>query len=767
MSIREITGLMKVDRIKSIFQIFVIWQIALCFVIGAVISITPVFLPEYDELVVQKSLFRDSGMIGPIDHGSAVRSESFALDKGNYTLNVNYSCTSENNYISVVSDTLDNEGYLNERWQNTVVSDHSITIGFTLDSYVDDLSVAVINNDDYEFFITDINIMSNTEVSSAPSTILARFLSTLLLTGVFFGLFDLLIYKCINDRKVLKIYGLLFVISLVLILPLLRPGLYNGNDLAFHVMRIYGIRDGILNGHFPVKLQSQWYGGYGYPVGAFYGDFLLYIPALMSIIGIPVTFAYKFTLFFVQLLTVFTSHDCFKGIIYFISSGNKIKESSYRLECFSICGAAAYAGMFFRCITLYEATIGELFAAAFLPFIAFAFVLLIKGRRIQSIMMFVIGFTGLINTHILTTAMVVVFLVIFSLVFFKYIFNKYNFCTLLIAALAVIVTNLHFIVPFVDMSMDDIDIMSSGHSAELIQDKGADTIGFFTDDIYNVTIRVILLLVSVFVVAQIVRLLKHDRTVSLNKFYPLISLMMITLLSLIMCTYSFPWDLLAQIPVAGKYVGVLQFPMRFLQIADLLSVLMMIEYFRVRDEGIVIKKLSTRNLVIGLLLFFVIGGTVFSFRQYRPVDRVSYDAEVNIHSDWISGDEYLLTGTNPHDLPSLEACLARAPEVVVSDVNRTGDSIFVYYSSNENCEVEFPLFNYRHYRAYLMTYDGKTSLDILNGNNNRISLILPPTDDGAVNVRFVTPWYWHCSYIVSLAGTVLIIYKYIKNKARS
>ena len=40
--------------------------------------------------------------------------------------------------------------------------------------------------------------------------------------------------------------------------------LYNGDDLCFHLARLEGLKDGILDGQIPVNIQPEGLGGNGY-----------------------------------------------------------------------------------------------------------------------------------------------------------------------------------------------------------------------------------------------------------------------------------------------------------------------------------------------------------------------------------------------------------------------------------------------------------------------------------------------------------------------
>lgn len=59
--------------------------------------------------------------------------------------------------------------------------------------------------------------------------------------------------------------------------PLFTPYLYETHDLNFHLLRIEGIKEGLLAGNFPVRIQLSWLGGNGYAVSVFFIGIYFYI----------------------------------------------------------------------------------------------------------------------------------------------------------------------------------------------------------------------------------------------------------------------------------------------------------------------------------------------------------------------------------------------------------------------------------------------------------------------------------------------------------
>ena len=76
-------------------------------------------------------------------------------------------------------------------------------------------------------------------------------------------------------------------------LPVLRDFFVYGHDLAFHLTRIESIKDGLLSGQFPVRVDTAFLNGYGYISSMMYGEALLYIPALLRLCGVSMMASYQ------------------------------------------------------------------------------------------------------------------------------------------------------------------------------------------------------------------------------------------------------------------------------------------------------------------------------------------------------------------------------------------------------------------------------------------------------------------------------------------
>lgn len=87
--------------------------------------------------------------------------------------------------------------------------------------------------------------------------------------------------------------------------------------------------------------------------------------------------------------------------------------------------------------------------------------------------------------------------------------------------------------------------------------------------------------------------------------------------------------------------------------------------------------------------------------------------------------------------------------VTVEDYNYT-DGITTFLCTNTADKpktVEIPLLNYDNYHAYALA-DGQ-ELEIRNGENNYVNVVVAPHYTGMVQVKYEIPLLWKVSYAVS------------------
>ena len=668
--------------------------------------------------------------------GVSEYTREFPLKKGDYVLTAKYSCSSRDNSISVRSVSLDEEHVSLDNWWTSPdpKTDHA-EIGFSLAHDVPDIKIAVCAQDQEVFIVESISIARSDDSVPAVAAKAAR-----IVTWTFFCLLtDAFLFLLIRYPEKRKAYIVLLIASIVMLSGMIWPIGYltSGDDLSFHINRIYGIRDGILAGIPWVKLQQNWYNGHGYPIGIFYGDALLYFPAVFNIAGIDMQSSYKIFVFLIHLLTVFSAYYCFSRMY-----GSKI-------GCYS---AIFYSFLLFRMVDLYQrAAVGEFCAMAFLPFLLYAVYLLWNDNCIRSRIMFVIGFTGILQTHLITCEMAM--LMVFALLIGspRRTFTRKRILSLTGSALWVMLANLSFVIPFIDFSAAcRISVMNdpmTNIAVFLYQEMDP-------FDNHSITYSTILVLL-VLIIASVFRFRKSipdnrdnektesdcDSRISFNL------LLILTALFIFAGTPFFPWFQIIKIRFLTMPVASLQFVWRFLSVSGVFATALISEIFsRISDE-----KRNRKYARICLLSILILPGLIYSFtiNTEKTCSRFSFDSSA-LYSKWCSLDEYLIADTDYFDV---SPDYSTAGDVKITDYSKNGTAVSFTYETEKGGTIDLPLFNYPYYRA---DTDGGKVIPVENGNNNCIRLSLAQNSQGTVNVQFHTPLLWILSLIASIASIIVL-----------
>ena len=81
-------------------------------------------------------------------------------------------------------------------------------------------------------------------------------------------------------------------------------------------------------------------------------------------------------------------------------------------------------------------------------------------------------------------------------------------------------------------------------------------------------------------------------------------------------------------------------------------------------------------------------------------------------------------------------------------------------TGSEEGYIDLPLLLYKGYQA---RSDTGEKLQICYGDNYLVRVVLPPGYSGGVDVRFVSPWYWRISELVTLTTIVIMVWGFYQN----
>lgn len=531
-----------------------------------------------------------------------------------------------------------------------------------------------------------------------------------------------------------------------------------GHDLEFHLARIIGLGEEISRGSLPVRIQSVWNNGYGYPVSVFYGDVLLYIPAILYVLKVPVIYAYKFYVLCINAGTVGIAFYCYKKL----SGDRNIGVACTALYCLSV------NRILNVCL---RAAVGEYSAYMFFPLVLLGVVEIFrmdqkKPAQNYGWVYLCAGMTGIIHTHVLSFEMVCLLLGTVVLLLARRALQKDVMIAFIKSAAVAVCLSLGFLLPFLDYSRQNIvvfrekanyGIQGLGLSLYELFSLGTAGAGEATLSVEGLEDRFpesLGLAIVIVMIVSLIMLVRWRWERSEKKV--LIFSMGIAGLVLLMSTYYFPWNRLAAVPLIRNIVSSIQFPWRFVSIsipvlAYIACLLLMKMKATVPSEKLcwVLAGICVVSAVQGLQCTDMVVRHASGFVMYDGRDILQKESTV-------MGGEYLLENT---DLSmALGDPNVSGQGVEVSEIHRDGGGIRVSCKASQGAYLEFPLFEYKHYSCT----DVQTGeeYNITRGENNRIRVELPAGYQGSLKVCFKVPWYWRTAEAVSM-GTLITVVIYL------
>lgn len=528
------------------------------------------------------------------------------------------------------------------------------------------------------------------------------------------------------------------------------------HDIAFHLMRIEGVREGLQRGMFPVRIQPNWLGGHGYATSIFYGDLFLYIPAIIRMFGVPIQTCYQFYILLVNTATVFASYYCF----------SRMSNRRTGMLC-----AMLYTLNIYRLTCLYtRAAVGEYTAMIFLPILLYGFWKVYtkpEGSKEhgKSWLTIAFGFTGLVLTHMITCEIAALFTVLLCVVLWKKTFHKKTFLTLAKAAVALLLLNLWFLVPFLDYMQSGVYLLNASDSYTAFRiDERASFPAQLLVNAYDVTgdstrhevgmidempqtpgVALLLVLAAWFILCA------GEKNKEKEEKKQERLCVAFCLLSLLLTTYLVPFAQLVEIfPLLQLPARSIQFPWRFLSIAGIFLVWLACILFG-RQEG----NEKKRNLLkIGICAVACWQALTFMSEVLRDNGVLRTYQMGNMSSFEIGGGEYLPVGYDLDDY--VEALTYDPAKITITEWTREEKRISVQVSNltGEVQQVEVP---YLYYKGYTAEDEGGNQLAITSGASGRISVSIPAGYQGGFTVAFHEPWYWRVSEMISLLTLLLIL----------
>ncbi|WP_029233428.1 hypothetical protein [Butyrivibrio sp. VCB2006] len=602
-----------------------------------------------------------------------------------------------------------------------------------------------------------------------------------------------------NDNRLKGDAVLVVLLTFFASLPLFDPYLMWGHDLGFHLGRIEALAESFRNGQIPSRVSSYWLDGKGYAASIFYGDLFLVIPALLRLLGSSVQFAYKIYIFLINLATACVSLFCFRRVFGMWNFGKNSTDGitegkvSGRSQLAAIVATVIFVLSPYRLVCLYtRAAVGEYTAIVFYPLVFWGLMRLYEGANAESsdekakvgflpgvagligrTLPLILGVTGITNCHVLSGVILALFIIGFALINFRKTFTKRVLGEYGFTAVTVLLINLWYIVPFVQVMLDGIGAMGLRQNGRFrsngtylwqmlslfprtgISLSSEEIIGVARTEEMVVTIGAGVIVLGAYALMRAYALLSiemignTDENRSKNKRIGIADkLFVVSLITLLMASPYFPWDGIKRISsVTNSIVTNIQFPFRFLSVAVLCIALLTGLMIELWPENIG----SFKAIFSMAIVMMCIVSASYYYTNRGTTDDYTIIAD-DFNDDTIMGAEYLPSGTAvDYDSNYNETSSDTA---VVNGWRREKGKIYVNVSnpSSDIAEISVPFIYYRGYRAKDVVTNG--AVEVVKNNDGFANLRVGGGYNGEVCVFYKEPLLWRISEIISIIGFV-------------
>ena len=363
-----------------------------------------------------------------------------------------------------------------------------------------------------------------------------------------------------SRKEKANISGILLLFALLASLPLLRNTLLSApvltHDTFFHTQRIWSLKNALLEGQFPVRIYTEIYNGYGYGAPLYYPDILLYIPAVLCILGVPLATSYNIFMILANVATV--------GIAYY--SYSYIIKS----KIMGVIATGLYTLSTYRLLDMYtRGAVGELLALVFAPLVLCGLIMLKRGDY-HKWWVVALAYTGVVQSHILSFVMLAGMGVLYAVFHWKRFLNGKAILSVVKAGGLWLLLNAWFLLPFLK-AMKELPVWGNpsfwktGASPVQLFDLFLPSVigtevfgGDITKSIPKTPGVLLLIGLSMLLVALVV----HRNQLKEVK-WRILGYTLPGILAVLMVTNLFPWGIVQKIPGLRGLFPKFQFMWRF------------------------------------------------------------------------------------------------------------------------------------------------------------------------------------------------------------
>lgn len=490
----------------------------------------------------------------------------------------------------------------------------------------------------------------------------------------------------LTQEKIID-YSIILGVSLLATSPMMQTYLYNGDDLCYHLARLEGLKDGILDGQIPVNILPDGLRGNGY-LNAMYPYLFLYIGAFLRICRVSLALSYKVIVFCANLGSAVCAYVAMKSM-------TKSRRSV-------ILAVVLYTLMPYRFTNIFSrGDLGETLALVFWPLVIAGLYHVVMGDR-KKWYFLVIGFTGALQSHILSAAFVAAFCVVTALLYCGRILRERRYQEIGKAAGLSLLLNAWYLAPFLYYYFGENiakDVLRwSGYFEQSINPSNlTQSLSLYNKQYFSLGLA----LFGCIGIGVIYLLYERRGRMTQQEGFLLYLLVFGSVLTFMITGY-FPNRVLMENGVFENIATMLQFPWRFLGPASACFVFVGAIGIS-RSEIIKPYRNYVFTLLVGLNLLVIV--SVPTDNNHMPYDNAQAVASKGHESKLITNigifypHEWRLDGASDDKLTT-SVVVSDMNHVMVRDYQKKGTKAAVVYTADSSeCYIELPILSYRGYRA--------------------------------------------------------------------
>lgn len=552
-----------------------------------------------------------------------------------------------------------------------------------------------------------------------------------------------------------KNYFFLFIIVLIISAPLISKNYLLGHDTLYHISNIDAITEMLREFNF-TKITPVIADGFGYGGSIFYPKLPHYFTAVINL------FVGHFNVSVIYSLKISHIIASFLSAIFMY----KLLNLLFKNKQISLLGSVFYITMPYFLNDIYvRGAYNESFIFIFMPIILIGLLNLLNGDIKKFYLNFIIGYIGMINSHLVLSVYFTIPILVYLLVNIKKILIKGRIKHLIMASLVILI----FSAPFMILMVQHKNLGIYGVFNSDLVHANSDAVKRFSLSLsdyiiprvkaYDNTYYFVNIVVLVFFLFGIINLIKNEKNKSIK--YNIYGIIMFLLFSVLLSLKYFPYQYLPKLLLS------IQFGFRCMSFS-IFAISIIAGY------GLSFICNNYKKFVLSMAVLFSCIVALFFINKtnFIGISNISWDkyAGMGAQKEYLTKNS--LDNINYFDKRDNNIVLLSGPDNVKLDKLKD-DAPYLEFNVNnlkkkDSITLELPRLYYLGYKVEIIKENNiKKSIDYKLGKNGFMEIVVK--DNGLVKVSYVGTNLYNAFRMIRLLFIIsgLIVFISFKRKKKT